>query len=345
MKHTREPHKHLEIGPVSLRWHPRRVSFVLIALALALGLGSIALITGAYTLSPAEILEVFRGLGDARSTLVVMEIRLPRLLTALLVGGALAGSGMLLQGIVRNPLVSPDIIGINAGAGLMAILLYVYRIPTYLVAPAAFAGALAAALIIYGLTWKGHISIPRLVLVGIGVNAIFGALTTYMTLVGRSEDIARAYQWLAGSLYDSGWDDVAILAISMALLVPLGSMLLHPLRVIQLGDSQAKAVGVRLETVRFGLLLISCGLAAVAVSATGPIGFVALMVPHLARMIAGPIRSSVWFLSMALGGILVLGADMITLHLLPFELPAGIITSALGAPYFLYLLYRTGVKL
>ncbi|MFW6253104.1 MAG: iron chelate uptake ABC transporter family permease subunit, partial [bacterium] len=155
----------------------------------------------------------------------------------------------------------------------------------------------------------------------------------------------RAVLWTTGSLYGSDWNQVLVLAIGFAVLVPLSAVLVWGLRVLQLGDEPARGVGMRVERYRLLLLIAGCGLAAVPVSVSGPIGFVALMVPHAARMIAGPISGGVFLFSGAIGSILVLGADMAGQHALPVGLPVGILTAAIGAPYFLYLLYRRNTRL
>lgn len=332
------------IGPVSFRWRPRTALLVVSAASLTLALAAFVLTLGSYELSMAQVVAAVRGAGEANAQFVVRTLRLPRVLGALLVGAALAGSGAILQGLVRNPLVAPDIIGINAGATLAAVFWFVARLDLAWVPLAAFAGAVSAAAAVYALSWRGRIVASRLVLVGIGVNALLTAATTFLTVRGRTDDVSRAYQWMAGSLYSTGWDDVRVLVLALAVLLPVAGALLRSLRVLQLGDPTARSLGMRVEAVRLALLLVSCGLCAVAVSATGPIGFVALMIPHVARMIAGPIRGGVFLFACVLGGTLVLGADAVALHALPVDLPAGVITAALGAPYFLVLLYRSGVR-
>src|SRR5690606_18966722 len=156
----------------------------------------------------------------------------------------------------------------------------------------------------------------------------------------RSSDL-----WMTGSVYASTWGDVRVLALALAILAPLAVALMWPLRVMQVGDLTARSVGLPLERTRLALILIACGLSAVAVAIAGPVGFVALMVPHFARMLAGPIGGGVFVFAGVLGGLLVLGSDMIGQHALPVGLPVGVITAALGAPYFLFLLYRMNAQL
>jgi iron complex transport system permease protein len=157
-------------------------------------------------------------------------------------------------------------------------------------------------------------------------------------------EVSRAYQWMTGSLYSLDWPEVRLLAVAAAGLIPLGWGLTWSLRPMQTGDLTARSLGLPLERTRLGLLCVGCALNAVAVSVAGPLGFVALMAPHLARMLAGPMTGGVYALTAVLGGLLVLGADQIGQHALPVALPVGVITAALGAPFFLYLLYRSQAR-
>lgn len=336
--------KPFELGPFSLRFAPRTAGLVALAAVGLTVLAGFVMTLGSYEIPVAQVARGIVGAGESRTEFVVVELRLPRVLAAILVGAALAGAGALLQGIVRNPLVAPDIVGIHAGATFAAVFWFTTRLNPSLIPVVAFGGATAAAGLIYLLSWRGRIAPSRLVLVGIGMNALLTAGTTLLTVRGRTPDVARAYQWMAGSLYSTGWDDVRVLSVTLLILLPVATSLLHSLRVLQLGDLTAKSVGIRVEVVRLLILLVSCGLSAAAVAATGPIGFVALMVPHIARMIAGRLTVGVFIFACFLGGILLLGSDAIAAHALPVTLPAGVVTSALGAPYFLYLLRRRGVR-
>jgi len=256
----------------------------------------------------------------------------------------LAMAGAIFQGIVRNPLVAPDIIGVNSGAAVAAVLWIVMKRPAGYVPAAAFAGALLAAAVIYALTWRGRISGSRLILVGIGVNAVLTAATTFLLTRAEIHDASRAMLWMTGSVYASDWSDVRVLAASLAVLAPVGAVLMWSLKVLQLGDVTAQSLGMRVERTRLALIVAGCALSGIAVSIAGPIGFVALMSPHFARMLAGPMSGGVFVLTGLVGGLLVLGSDLIGQHALGVSMPAGVITSALGAPYFLYLLYRTQVR-
>lgn len=335
----------IRLGGFSFRILQRVAGLIGIAAVVVVVLMAWSLTLGNYSLSLAEVYGALKGTASSDAQFIVVDIRLPRLLTAVTVGATLAMSGAIFQGILRNPLVSPDIIGINAGASVGALLWIVTRQPLTYLPAVAFAGGLAAAVAIYALTWRGHISGARLILVGMGMNAMLTATTTYLLTRAEINDASRAVLWMTGSVYGSDWADVRLLTISLAVLVPVGAALMRSLRVLQLGDLTAHTLGMPVERIRLFLMMIGCALSGIAVSVAGPIGFVALMVPHFARMLAGSMTAGVFFLTGLLGAALVLGADMIGQHAAGVSLPVGVVTSALGAPYFLFLLYRTRVRM
>ena len=316
-----------------------------IALALLATLTAWTLTMGSFPISVAPVYGTQIGSGSEETHFIVVDLRLPRVLAAILVGVMLAMSGAIFQGLVRNPLVSPDIIGINAGAGLAAVFWIVSGRPLGFVPPVAFMGALTAAFAIYALSWKGNISAPRLILVGIGINAAFSAGTTFLIVRAEINDASRSVQWLTGSVYSSDWGDVHVLAVALAVLTPVSLFLMWSLRALRVGDLTARSVGLPLERTRLTFIAVGCALSAFAVAAAGPIGFVALMTPHLARMVAGPMSRGVILLAGVLGATLVLAADAVGQHALPVNMPAGVLTAAVGAPYFLYLLYRLNAQL
>ncbi|MFZ5815205.1 MAG: FecCD family ABC transporter permease [Bacillota bacterium] len=335
----------LQVGGLAFRFNLRVLALVAISAAALLLLGAWGLTLGSFRLPLAEITGALRGGGSADAVFIVLNLRLPRLLVAVLVGPMLAMSGAIFQGLVRNPLVSPDIIGINAGASLAAVFWIVTRQPFPLLPAAAFAGALGAAAMIYLLSWRGRISGTRLILVGIGVNALLMAGTTWLIVRSPVDQAAAATLWTAGTLTGSDWSDVKVLSLALAVLTPLGLVLMWPLRVLQYGDLTARSLGLPLERTRLALILVGCALSGVAVSVAGPIGFVAFIVPHMARMLAGPMTGGLLLLSGLLGGVLLVGADLAGQHALPVSLPVGVVTAALGAPYFLFMLYRTNARM
>jgi iron complex transport system permease protein len=303
-----------------------------------------AMTLGSFQMSVGDVASAAIGHGSDDKVFVVRSLRLPRVLCAILIGGTLAMSGAIFQGLVRNPLVSPDIIGINAGASAIAVFWIVTNTAPAYLPLAALGGAVAAAAAIYLLSWKGGISPDRLILVGIGIGAALTALTTFMLVRYPTQAARPAQIWTMGSVYGSTWADVRWLGVTLLVGGGAAIILMWPLRVLQLGDDITRGLGISLERTRLSLILVGCALAAVAVAIAGPIGFVALMVPHVARMLAGPLSGSVLLLTAVIGALFLLFADVIAQHYLPVTLPVGVVTAAVGAPYFLFLLYRSNVR-
>ena len=335
----------VQLGAVAFCMNIRVLAMLGAALLLLLSIAAWALTLGSFPLSILEVYAALIGSGSEDTRFIIFDLRLPRVLAAILVGPLLGMSGAIFQGLVRNPLVSPDIIGINAGAGLAAVFWIVTGRPLEFLLPVAFTGAVSAAVAIYFLSWKGRISAPRLILVGVGMNAALAAGITLLIVQARLYDASRSVQWLTGSVYSSDWGDVRNLAIALLALTPVCMALMWALRAIQVGDLTVRSVGMPLERTRLTLIILGCALCALAVATAGPIGFVALMTPHMARMLAGPMSGSVFLLTGILGGMLVLGADIVGQHALPVNMPAGVLTAAVGAPYFLFLLYRLNTRL
>jgi iron complex transport system permease protein len=272
------------------------------------------------------------------------------------VGAALGLAGALTQTFARNPLASPDILGVNQGAAAGAVAVIVLSGATGygggLVSGtlqevglplAAFGGGLLTAVVLYLLTWRHGIDGQRLVLVGIGLGAALTAVTSWLLVRARIQDAASAQVWLNGSLNARGWDQARPLLWTLALLVPLSLLLVRTLNATQLGDDSARGLGVRLQSAQLLTLVAAVGLAAVAVSAVGPLEFVAFVVPQVALRLTGGSRPPL-LASMLLGGCLVVGADLVTRVVLPVAVPAGLVTAALGAPYLIWLLLRTNRK-
>ena len=312
----------------------------LVALVALLGVAVWSLTLGVFPLPVTTLLEGMGGLTPVEA-MVLTQFRLPPTVSAVLVGFALGLSGCLFQGLVRNPLVAPDIIGINAGAGLAAVALIATGTALNLVPLAAVAGALVTALAIYLLAWKAGIAGNRLVLVGIGINAILAALTSFLIVRFPVESVTPAMVWLAGSLSRVAWPLVGWLVATLVIAIPVALMLLRRLQVLQLGDDSARALGLVVERDRGLLLFTGTCLAGAAVAVAGPVAFVALVAPHIARLLGGPLNRSVLMLSGLTGAFLLLASEIIARHALaPLTLPVGLITAATGAPVFLYLLYR-----
>ncbi|MFP4643187.1 MAG: FecCD family ABC transporter permease [Spirochaetales bacterium] len=336
---------HLERGRFGFRINLRVLALTVSTALVLLATVGVALTRGSYELGVGEVVRALLGAGERQALFVVRTLRLPRVLAAVFIGPLLAASGAIFQGLVRNPLVSPDIIGVNAGAAAAAVFWIVTGAASAFLPLAAFAGAFTAATAVYLLSRRGHVDPGRLVLVGIGVNAMLSAATTLFIVRADLSSAQQATVWVTGSLYASEWSDVGLLAASAFLLLPCSVVLMWSLRVLQMGDITAISAGMRVELVRLSLLLAGCAMSAVAVTMAGPIGFVALVVPHIARILGGAMSGGVLLLTSVLGSVLLLSADIVAQHVLPVSLPVGVVTSAIGAPYFLYLLYRTSARI
>ena len=334
-------HATVRAAGFSQRFDMRAIGLIILATAILLFLMLWSVTLGAVPLSIPEVWEATFNRGDDRNLLVVRELRWPRTMTAVVIGAALAVSGALFQGIARNPLVSPDIIGINSGATMVAVTWLVIFETTTGLAFATFIGAILTAAIIYLLSWRDGVSPNRLILVGIGISAMTAAVSSYMMVIFPVERTRPAIVWTMGSIYGANWFDVRVGALFVLVCVPVAVLLMHSLRSMQLGDLVTRSLGIPLERTRLTVILVGCALASIAVALAGPIGFIALMVPHMARMIAGPMSGSVLMFTGVLGGIILLLSDIVSQHLLPVSLPVGVVTSAVGAPYFLFLLYRS----
>jgi len=329
--------------PVSTRLRVRTLVLGGLAAVLVLAISVWTMTLGEFPVPIGDVLATTFGLGpaDPAHDFIVRTLRLPRALSAALAGAALAASGALFQGLVRNPLVAPDIIGINAGASLIAVYLIVVTGSVALLPVGAFVGAVVTAFAVYAFTWRQGISGNRLVLVGIGINAVLGSLTTFILVRYPVEQIAPAVLWTTGTVYGADGRDVTVLVVGLAVLLSAALLLTRSLTALQLGDEAARSLGVRAEPARAGLILVGAALAATAVSVVGPIGFVALIAPHIARMLAGPLTGGVLLLSALIGAVMLAASDLIAQHAFAVSLPAGLVTAAVGAPYFLFLLYRS----
>lgn len=295
---------------------------------------------GDFPIPLIDVIPAILGFGDPDSDFIVRTLRLPRALTAVLVGAAFGLSGAIFQSLARNPLASPDIIGVTAGASAAAVFVIVFVGGSYLiVSAAAFAGALATAFAVYLLAYKRGMSAYRLVLVGIGIGAVLSALTSYLLTRAEIFDAQRATVWLTGSLNGRSWDHVRPVAAALLLLVPAVLALAQPLRMLQLGDDAARGLGLRVEWVRLALVVTGVALAAVATASAGPVAFVAFVAAPIARRLT---RTSLTIVPAALAGsLLVLTSDLVGRRLFaPTELPVGVITGLVGAPYLLWLLAR-----
>ncbi|MGB3309051.1 MAG: iron ABC transporter permease [Nodosilinea sp.] len=331
--------------PLSFRVD-RRVPAVLVALVAIALLSLIFNVSqGEYPVPPLEVVKTILGFPSSSDhAFVVNTLRLPRALVALLVGMGLATAGTILQGITRNPLAAPEIIGINSGASLVAVALIVLfpQVAVGWLPIAAFLGGLGAAIAIYLLAWNSGSSPMRLILVGIGLTSLTGAFTSLMITFGNIYDVSQALIWLTGSVYGRSWEHFWPLLPWLAVFLPLTLVLARDLDTLNLGDNLAQGLGSRVEWTRSLLLLCTVALAGASVATAGTIGFVGLMAPHLARNLVGPSHIGLIPAAALTGACIVELADIVgRLAFAPIELPCGVITAVIGAPYFLWLLYRT----
>lgn len=312
------------------------IGVLLAAFVAALSLGDLFV-------NPAQLSALLLGEGDPVTQRVVLELRLPRAVTAALAGACLASSGLLLQAVSRNPLAAPSIVGVTGGAtlGALTLLLVVPGAALSLVPAAAFLGGAAAFVAVYVLAWRGGVAPGRLLLVGVAMTALTSALSTWI-VVGNQVALAQALTWLSGSTYARGWGDVIGLAIGPLVLLPIVFIATRHLDVLMLGDELPVGLGLPLQRTRVLLLGLSVALAAAAVATVGAITFVGLVGPHAARQVAGGQHRRLVPVTAAFGAALVVVADTFGRTVIaPAEIPSGLVTAMIGAPYFIWLLWRS----
>lgn len=333
--------------PVSARLD-RRVPAIFLALCVVLLLALVLSVSyGDYKIAPLDVLRAVVGLktSDPNHALVIRSFRLPRILLSLLIGAALAASGAIIQGITRNDLADPGLLGINSGAGALVVGYLTYAAtpnPAWL--PwLALVGALAASAVIYTLAWRGGSSSLRLVLIGVGLASLGGALISYFITKLTLEDAQQAYIWLTGSVYGSTWPEVRLMLVWLVLLLPVVFFMARQLNAFSMGDEVATSLGTRVELYRLVLIGLSAGLAAITVTVAGTIGFVGFVSPHIARRLVGPAHEGLLLCTVLVGGLLLVVADLASRWVIaPSQLPIGVTTAVIGAPYFAYLLYKRG---
>ncbi|MER6310858.1 iron chelate uptake ABC transporter family permease subunit [Streptomyces sp. NPDC001657] len=326
-------------GGLSLRLDVRAVVVGLVLLVLALAAGIALIGSGDYPLAPGEVIATLTGGGDPGARFVVQDLRLPRILVGLLVGAAFGIAGAVFQTVSRNPLGSPDVLGFAQGSSVGALIAIVYfQAGTFAVAAGAVAGGVATGVAIFLLAWKRGIHGYRFVLVGIGASAMLYAMVLYLMTKANIVEATRATTWMTGSLNGRDWNQVGPLAAVCAVLIPL--LLLHgrPLRMLEMGDDAAYALGVRVDRVRIVVLLAAVVLVAAATAAAGPISFVALTAPQLARRLTRSPGPNLLPAAL-MGAVLLVAADWASQRLFGADqLPVGVLTGVLGGGYLLWLL-------
>ncbi|WP_232852179.1 FecCD family ABC transporter permease [Nocardia acididurans] len=336
----------LRVWALSWVWRPRMVLALSVTGLLVVALGLLTVSTGDYFIPLPDVFAALSGdSGDAGNRLVVMEFRLPRAVLGAAAGAALGISGAIVQSVARNPLASPDVLGITAGAGTVAVAAATGASGFGVLAgaigttAAAIAGGLGTGLAVYLLAWRRGIDGYRLILIGIAVTAFLHAVTDWLLARADLRNAAAAQSWLSGSLDGRDWSDAAVVAIGLSCCVALLFWHARSLGPMQLGDDCAVGVGVPLGRARALLLIIAVLLAGVAVAGVGPVPFVAFAAPQIAmRLCRAPVPPLVG--SAATGALLLLGADWTARSLWERELPVGVITALLGGPLLVALVLR-----
>lgn len=340
----------VRLGPMSFVWRPWLVLVTLLLMTSTFLVFCFSISVGDFPIGLSRVIATLLGRGEQVDEFVVMDLRMPRAMAGLIVGIALGMSGAITQSIARNPLASPDILGITSGASAVAVFSVTVTggtaaavVSSVGLSAASLAGGLGTGLLVYFLAWRRGIDGVRLILIGISVSAVMEAITTWLLVSADIRDVARAQAWLVGSLDDRSWDEVRIAFwCTLALMVVVAAVAFQ-FKPMHLGDEVAAGLGVRYSAVRAVLLLCAVLLAAVAVSAAGPVPFVALVAPQVAMRLA-KCPTPPMVASGLVGALLLIGADLVARSALPISLPVGVVTAAIGGPFLVYLLVRANLK-
>lgn len=318
----------------------RAIGFYLPALCTVALLFVLSIRYGTYTLSFDEISQAFHP--DDKNYFTLMEYRLPRALLAIIIGGALAISGVLVQSVVRNPLASPDILGINNAAGLVAVtvLIFLPNLAFYWLPIFAFIGGVLSFILLWMICGFNFRPI-KMAIIGVALSALWAAISHYLMLTNPVE-INTAMLWLTGSLWGRSWAYVNVVWPWLLVLLPLPFIFCRDLDTLGLGENKAATLGVSVNKTQILVLVLAVALSTTAVAICGPIAFLGLVAPHLARKLVGGRHRTLLPAAMLIGTLLLQISDILARVIdPPTELPAGILTAIIGAPYFFYLLMRT----
>jgi iron complex transport system permease protein len=356
-----DPQQHWRAVPTRgglLPLHGQRTAVLAVAVVALFAAG---VLLGSYTVTVPDFFRILAAhLGGGQkipgASFIVMEVKLPRAVVGAMIGAAFGLSGGLFQTMLRNPLASPDVIGISYGASAAAVAaMVVFGATGAAVSGAAFAGALGVAALIYAISRTGSLGSgggrgdaagSRLILAGVGIAAALQAVVSFLMTRADIRTAADALVWLNGSLNSASWDRAGVLGLGLLLLVPAAAVVAGPLRILELGDDTAAGLGVRVGAARLAVVVTAVGLAAVATAAAGPVAFVAFLAGPIARRFLG--KASLPGSALA-GMAIVLGADYFAANLAPLllagtVLPVGVVTGALGAPFLLWLLVTSNRK-
>jgi iron complex transport system permease protein len=320
----------------------RRVMITCAALLLALlVIFCVAMSIGDFPISLNDLFRTLTARGTAADNFVVYDLRLPRVITGMLVGLCLGLSGAIFQSMIRNPLATPDIIGVTAGASAAAVFaILILGLSGIAVSGFAFGGALLIAFAVYLLAYRDGLSGYRFVLIGIGLAAVMAAVINYLITRAQVQEAEAALIWLTGSLNDASASGVLTLAVSSVVIIPPTLIAGRWLGGLQLGDHTAAAIGLSVQRARLLLILLAVALAAIATAAAGPVAFVAFVSGPIARRLTGGTGNALIPAGLV-GALVVSCADVAAQHVLPIPLPVGILTALIGAPYLIVLLIRS----
>ena len=321
-----------------------RVGTIWLILLIALALLSlVAINVGSAGYSIRQIVDALLSPQKSTVKVIVVNLRLPRLLLALMIGASLSAAGALLQSVMRNPLADPGTIGVSAGAGTASTtILLLFPHMTGAVPLFAFGGAALACFLIYTMAWKDGIDPTRIILSGVAINSVLGAYNSLLQML-HSDSLEGVLAFMNGSLSGRSWSHVHTLSIYAGIGLVLAFLCIKGANTLQLGDEMAKSLGVSVSWTRVLLSAVSAFLAAATVSVAGMIGFVGLVVPHIARLLVGSDYKQLLPTSVLLGAVVLLAADTVGRTIVPgMEIPVGIIMSVTGGPFFLYMLRKRG---
>lgn len=324
---------------LSLRVHPRAAVVTAVLAVLLAAVCVVALGTGDFPIPARDVLATLLGGGGAGTGFIVNEIRLPRVLTAVAAGAALAVGGALLQRMTRNPLGSPDVVGFDKGSATGAlIVIIVLQGSMTEIAVGALVGGVVTAVVVYLLAMRRGVQGFRFILVGIGISAMLLAVNSYLITRAAWQDGLAAQAWLIGTLNDRAWDQATAVGLALALLLPVALWHSRALGLLEMGDAAATGLGVRTERTRLVVIGVSVTLSAIATAACGPIAFVALAAPQVARRLTRTTSPGV-LSSAATGALLLTGSDLAVQRIFaPALLPVGVATGSLGGLYLIWLL-------
>lgn len=321
-----------------------RFSSVMLLLLILLGIACLASIAvGSAGYSVKQIMEAVFAEEKSSIKTVVINLRLPRILLAIMIGSSLSAAGALLQSVMKNPLADPGTIGVSAGAGTAATtILLLFPSLTASVPLFAFGGASLACFLIYSMAWKDGIDPTRIILSGVAINSVLGAYNSLLQLL-HSDSLEGVLAFMNGSLSGRSWYQVKQLAVYAGIGLVLAFLCIKSANALQLGDEMATSLGVKVNLSRIFLSGVAAFLAAATVSVAGMIGFVGLVVPHIARLMVGSDYKAMLPVSVVLGSVVLLAADTVGRTIVPgMEIPVGIVMSVCGGPFFLYMLRKKG---